>query len=147
MYAHCLLCVSCICSWVAHVCYMLLTAYYVLLDQKWHFLLQDASRICTWHFMSTSRFLPVWHITFPATCHVKDRAKFTAYNGCSTDDISSICPQHDTRNFMLHYLCSTGAWHIGILLILPHCYSFILPLPVYLYYVYIKWYNTHKQEN
>ena len=70
--------------------------------------------------MSTSHFLPAWHITFPATCHMEDRAESTAYNGCRTDGISfAFCPQHDIWNFMLQDLCSTGAWHVGILLTSP----------------------------
>ena len=65
-------------------------ASYISLDQKWDFIFQDTSRICTWYFMSTSHFLLTWHITFPATCHVEDRAESTAYNGCRMDDISFL---------------------------------------------------------
>ena len=94
--------------------------------------------------MFTSHFLYAWHLIFPDTFHVEDRAESTAYNGCRTDDISSICPQHDTRNFILQDLCSTGAWHAPTPPSPPPLFQFCLYMHTYC--IWNKSTNTHNVE-
>ena len=49
-------------TYMASFCAWAFSSFMISLDQKWHFFLQDTSRIYTWHFMSTSHFLPAWYI-------------------------------------------------------------------------------------
>ena len=94
---------------------------------------------CPLHISSQhdmSHFLPhvIWRIE-PNPLHITDAGQM----------IFPFCPQHDTWNFMLQDLCSTGAWHVGIPPTPPS------PLPLYFpftctHILYIKWYNTHKHK-
>ena len=73
---------------------------------------------CPLHISSQhdiSHFLPyvIWRIE-PNPLHITDAGRM----------IFPFCPQHDTWNFMLQDMCSTGAWHVGIPLTPPS----LLPL-------------------
>ena len=61
------------------------------------------------HDISCPQHISSQHdITFPATCHggIEPNPLYIMDAG---QMISSIWPQHDTKNFMLEYLCSMGA--------------------------------------